>query len=271
MPNGYAQLLPPLWLEGIDRARWSRYNKGLLGAAGINKQVKLHRLLAPELKKLGSKPDVRARLTLWTTDSSIAQTWQVNHAHRLSPAPECCFVHNFFGVPASASPELLLQLLSRLRNQSGILARVSVMSWAGLYRFNDQCMQQLVLLLRANPQILSLNLGEKPYVSPSGWRLLQTDLANTSIICAFVDTIDTGAVMICLLKAALKRKRLSSEQDARVCIAAGRLSAACELVPWRVPRVMALIRQPQPGGRARLHLDLAMGKPFWHPTVCWEL
>ena len=269
MPSGHANLVAPPWLDGLDRANWYRRHKGLTGAAGVAKQEQIHRLLPSELRKLGCKPDRRATLTIWQpVTGEIDGVWSSTHFGVQRPAPPCCFVHNFFGVHASASPAMLVSLLKQFQRAPSLLAEVRVMSWAGMYRFDDECLIELLLLLQKLPLLVSLNMGEKPFLSPTAWLSLVSYISQAQIVCAFVDKIDAGAEIVRLLKGALKARRLDCELEARTLHAHGK--DAQQLVPWRMSSVHKKICQPQPGARAHLHLDLAFGKAFWHPKVCWD-
>lgn len=66
------------------------------------------------------------------------------------------------------------------------MASVRVLDFQNMDNFDDACMDHVIALLNAYPQIFALNLGEKEHVTPGGWRSLLDHLWKGNIVCLFV-------------------------------------------------------------------------------------
>ena len=63
-----------------------------------------------------------------------------------------------------------------------LMGRAWCLSLHGLSSFNDACMIELVKLLAANPQLWSLNLGDRTHLSRESWEKLLAHLRRGRVV-----------------------------------------------------------------------------------------
>ena len=166
------------------------------------------------------------------------------------------------GISIDASPAQLCHVLHHLSG-SIMMKTCRVLVLAGLAAFDDSCMEQLLILMRHNPHLLSLNLGEKPRVTYHAWCALASALHHPAsrIVGMFVDIVDAGAEIVKLVQHALTSSRKRLESMAREASAKGDRAGGILLVPWRSELVWK---------DGCVLDDWWWGKPFYHPKWGWE-
>lgn len=168
---------------------------------------------------------------------------------------------------------------------SKLMTTTYVLDFAGITAFTDECMDALVKLLHKYPRIVSINLGEKEKVSPTGWQTLVDGLRapKSGVIAAWVDKVNAPQDTVEDVRAAIRQRRFEKEAVARSLLSQAEvlegqeqlemLKQATQAAPWRAWRVWWMGKWQRGVWQCVLDskdpVDTWWSKPAWHPKCGW--
>jgi|MEHZ01.5.fsa_nt_MEHZ011356133.1_4 hypothetical protein len=235
---------PPPSMRGPELARWYKTNKVLSGAPARTERV-LRSMRVPQ-----SASKIRKRL------------------------PAVCFASSL-GLDKGSSIKHIVNVFRQLREST--TAPHSLLIY-NLKNFNDECLDALLAVLRRQPRIFALNIGEATSrLSLAALDRLVAHLNSSHgarIACLYLG--DTGVAehaRIAARAATGARRRKETEAIAWSILVAEESTSkrarerARWLVPWRNPHVWREL-DSAPGVDAGNTTKWAM--PTWHPKKYWK-
>jgi len=158
----------------------------------------------------------------------------------------------------SSSKDIAFVLRKCMQGPALKYCRVLVLS--ALIHFDDANLETLLKLLAKNPQIFSVNLGEKERLSRDAWE-------------SFSEAIDSGRIGIryCYTDSTfcpsdIKERVIAAMRKQRVLDCREERRSTSSLPAWKCPLVLEELLSENPSSE-RSNVDLAYGKPFYHRKI----